>query len=224
MINPGDYIQWECNGYAMFSEPRKVRELSPCKRFAFVDEETCGLPIQDCTKVVKEEKKEEKFTFFWNGPFSQWHICKFKVHGVEYCCAEQFMMAQKARLFLDFNSERTIMQVTDPADHKRLGRGVKGFIKDKWDAAAKDIVYDGNYAKFKQNPKLKQAIYKTAGTTLVEASPYDQIWGIGLRESDQRALKRETWKGKNWLGEVLTMVRDDLMREEEQWKKEANLT
>lgn len=216
MIDIGDYIQWECNGMMMFKELKRVRDFSPCERFLFVEGETCGLPVAECTKIVtfkQEQVMDEKFTFFWSGPFSQWTRCSFKVDGITYNCTEQFMMAEKARFFSDKESEKEIMRADHPSDQKRLGRNVKGFIKDKWDKVAKNIVYRGNLAKFKQNPKLREHLFATKGTTLVEASPVDQIWGIGLKENDERALKRSTWKGKNWLGETLTKVREDMMKE-----------
>ena len=68
-------------------------------------------------------------------------------------------------------------------------------------------MFQGNYAKFTQNPDLLKTLIDTIGTTLVEASPYDKVWGIGLAEDDPKALNRETWEGTNWLGEVLTDLR-----------------
>ena len=90
---------------------------------------------------------------------------------------------------------------------------VAGFNKEQWEQVARDVVYKGCYAKFTQNQDLKQALLATAGTTLVEASPEDRIWGIGLRKTDPRALNRATWRGTNWLGEILTKVREDLLNE-----------
>lgn len=160
---------------------------------------------------------EEKFTLFYGnsdatkGVFSQWHICRFNVDGIEYNCAEQFMMASKARLFGDKKCEEAVMEAKHPRDQKAIGRLVKPFDAGKWDSVARDLVYEGNYAKFTQNDDLKETLLSTQGTTLVEASPYDQIWGIGRGLSDPLALKRETWNGTNWLGEVLTKLRHDLI-------------
>ena len=155
----------------------------------------------------------ERFTFFWSGPFSQWHPCRFVVDGVTYNCAEQFMMAEKARLFRDVEAERRIMAATKPNEQKSAGRRVRGFSDELWLARAKDIVYRGNWAKFSQNPKLYSRLMATQETTLVEASPLDSLWGIGLAETDPNAQDRASWMGQNWLGEILTQVREDLARE-----------
>lgn len=155
----------------------------------------------------------EQFTLFWHGIFSQWHACRFEVDGVTYVSAEQYMMARKAELFGDEETRVAIMQATSPKEQKALGRQVKHFVADRWNAVARDIVYQGNLAKFRQNPELREALFATTGTTLVEASPYDTIWGIGRGENDPRARNRETWNGTNWLGEVLDRVRVDLLAE-----------
>ena len=97
---------------------------------------------------------EEKFTFFWSGVFSQWHPSLFQIDGVYYNTAEQFMMAEKARLFGDLETLAKIMSAADPREQKAYGREVKGFIKEKWDAIARDVVLRGSIAKYEQNPNL----------------------------------------------------------------------
>jgi ribA/ribD-fused uncharacterized protein len=153
----------------------------------------------------------EKFTFFWSGPFSQWQGCRFVIDGVAYNCAEQYMMAEKARLFGDDEALKQILAAKSPRTQKALGRKVRNFSPSRWDACCREVVYRANWAKFTQNEDLKQLLLATAGTTLVEASPKDTIWGIGLAEDDPRAQERATWRGKNWLGETLTRVRDDIL-------------
>ncbi len=152
----------------------------------------------------------EKFTFFWSGPFSQWQPSTLVIDGMTYGCAEQYMMAEKARLFDDPTREELIMMTNSPAQQKALGRQVRGFVKAKWEDVARDVVYRGSYAKYAQNEWLKEKLLETGKRTLVEASPEDRIWGIGLKKTDPRAKKRSTWRGLNWLGEVLSQVRDEL--------------
>lgn len=122
------------------------------------------------------------------------------------------MMWQKARLFGAPPDLCAAIVAASPRDARRLGREAPGFSEAIWSVAARPIVAEGNYAKFTQNPGLLRTLLNTAGTTLVEASPVDRIWGIGLAADDPRALTRSSWRGTNWLGEVLTDVRDTLLR------------
>lgn len=161
----------------------------------------------------------ERFTLFYSSksPFSQHHLVNFTVKTDEgeytYNSAEQFMMAAKACLFQDDETWLKIMNEGRPQYQKKLGRLVKGYDDAKWDSIAKEVVYTGNYYKFTQNPELKLILLATEGTTLVESSPVDQKWGIGLSASDPRALDRTRWLGTNWLGEILTTLREDLIRD-----------
>jgi hypothetical protein len=156
----------------------------------------------------------EKFTFFWSGPYSNWHPSPFQIDDVWYNCGEQWMMAEKARLFGDAETLAKIMSAVDPREQKAYGRQIKNFDKAKWDKESPERVFKGCLAKFEQNEDLKQTILSTVGTTLVEASPEDRIWGIGLRKDDPRAQSRETWLGENRLGEVLMRVRDVLVQKQ----------
>lgn len=151
----------------------------------------------------------ERFTFFFTfrDPFSQWHPSRFVVDGATYENCEQFMMAEKARLFGDAASLRMVMGTSDPKRAKELGRGVVGFSEARWRPEVPGILTRGNAAKFSQDAKLGAALAATVGTTLVEASPYDRIYGIGLPADDPRALSRATWRGRNVLGDVLTRLR-----------------
>lgn len=152
----------------------------------------------------------EQFHLFYGGPFSNWTTATFVVDGKTYHTAEQYMMAEKARMFGDKESETKIMATRDPERAKALGRQVRGFKREVWDAKARDIVYKGCYAKFQQNKGLLHALMETKGKTLVEASPTDQIWGVGFSSDNPKARDRRFWRGTNWLGEVLTLVREDL--------------
>ena len=172
----------------------------------------CYTPLT-LTFIQVEAEMTEQFTLFWAGPFSQWHSSVFSdpETGTRYVNAEQYMMHQKALLFGDHKIARQIMRESHPREIKKLGRQVVNFNKGRWDKVARDIVYRGNQLKFTQNPHLRERLFATRGTTLVEASPYDRIWGIGRARRDPRALDRRTWRGTNWLGEVLTRLRDAMI-------------
>lgn len=150
-----------------------------------------------------------KFTFFWDGPFSQWDTSPFQtLDGLMYNCAEQYMMAQKAMLFKDEETFKKIMNTTNPKEQKALGRQVKNFIPLIWDTYSTMVVYDGNIYKFSQNEKHRKALLETGDTILVEASPYDPIWGIKLKADDPAAQDMDAWHGENRLGFILTKVRE----------------
>ena len=121
------------------------------------------------------------------------------------------MMHQKALLFGDQAIADNIMKANSPSVQKRLGRQVAGFDQAVWEEHCRRIVYEGNYAKFTQDEQLLKALLDTKGTTLVEASPDDRIWGVGLAEEDPRIRNRSTWRGSNWLGEILTRLREELI-------------
>jgi len=154
------------------------------------------------------------FYFFWEttSPFSQWHKCSFVAYGLTFVTAEQYMMFQKALLFNDFDIAQKILDTSNSRKQKELGRQVSNFDDMVWKANCKRIVYDANKYKFLQNESLNKDLLNTANTLLVEASPDDSIWGIGLNEDDIRAKDFTTWKGSNWLGYVLTLLKDDIKK------------
>ena len=156
---------------------------------------------------------KEDFVFFWGGTYSQWCASIFEIDGVEYNCAEQYMMAKKALLFGDYDSLREIMLEKNPALQKAMGKKVRGFNKEKWERYCRKYVYDGNYAKFTQNEHMLEQLLATGDKEIVEASPEDTIWGIGLHESNPDVYDKTKWLGTNWLGiaimEVRTKLRDE---------------
>lgn len=147
------------------------------------------------------------YVFFWGGWPSQWAPAKFVLDDVPYNCAEQYMMAEKARLFGDEDRLRKILASDSPRGQKEHGRRVAGFVADKWNAVCRDVVVRGNVAKFGQNRELRTLLMATEERTLVEASPYDNIWGIGLNITNALATPPEKWPGKNWLGLSLMEAR-----------------
>jgi ribA/ribD-fused uncharacterized protein len=161
--------------------------------------------------------KTDKYIFFWGGTFSQWCPSKFVIDNVEYNCCEQYMMAKKALLFEDIDSYNQIMATKSPKEQKAIGRKVKNFDKNKWEAVCREIVYEANYAKFSQNAVMKSELSRSGDREIVEASPEDKIWGIGMHESHPDILDKSKWQGTNWLGEAIMQVRNKF-DEEKKWR------
>lgn len=165
-----------------------------------------------------EENKENDFLFFWGHQpskdgmitkscFSQWWISPFIVDEVKYYSAEHWMMAKKAELFKDEEQLKNILNDPSPANVKKYGRKVKNFDPVLWEENAYKIVVEGNEYKFSQNPELRNFLLSTENKVIVEASPFDKIWGIGTAK---HLTDPKEWKGTNLLGFALMEVRDQL--------------
>lgn len=161
------------------------------------------------------------FRFFWkplvredgaltDACFSQWWQSDFVIDGITYQTAEHWMMAGKARLFRDEEVLEEILSVSDPRTVKALGRKVRNFEEAAWVKHRFDLVVEGNVAKFSQVPALLAHIRETGDAVLVEASPLDRIWGIGMGESNVHAKVPSRWQGLNLLGFALMKAREAL--------------
>ena len=144
---------------------------------------------------------------------SNWYPSNFTVDDITYWCTEQYMMAKKAELFGDSRIYAKIMSSDNQREIKALGRQISGFDEHIWCQNRERIVYEGNYAKFTQNDKLMNYLIKQKDKILVEASPYDRIWGVGLSAEDNAILNPNYWQGQNLLGFVLMQVRDTILNE-----------
>ncbi|MFD7404763.1 NADAR family protein [Streptomyces sp. NPDC059866] len=162
-----------------------------------------------------------KYLHFWGhrprsdgrvGPscLSQWWPSPFTVDGVEYATAEHWMMAAKARLFEDAEAERRVLAVAHPAQAKKAGRLVRGFDGSIWERERFGIVVEGSVHKFGAHAELREYLLNTGERILVEASPVDRIWGIGLAADDEAASDPERWRGPNLLGFALMEARERL--------------
>ena len=171
--------------------------------------------------TIENIAAESKFLFFWGHQpnedgsisktcFSQWWLSSFEVDNVTYKTAEHWMMAKKAELFKDHAVLEKILQAKSPAEAKKLGRQVMNYHENLWLAARFEIVKEGNNHKFSQNPELKTFLLNTKNRVLVEASPVDAIWGIGMAGDHKDVLNPEKWRGLNLLGFALMEVRDEL--------------
>ena len=148
--------------------------------------------------------------FFWGGMFSNWYISddQFTVDGITYNCGEQYMMYQKAMTFNDKETAKKILDEIVPSEQKKLGRLVKNYNDSTWNRVRYNIVKRGLFAKFSQNENLKEYLLKYKGYQIVEASPYDRIWGIGYYEQD--AINNINNWGENLLGKILTELAQEI--------------
>ncbi|MFJ7065225.1 NADAR family protein [Streptomyces sp. NPDC101115] len=143
---------------------------------------------------------------------SQWWPSPFEVEGVRYATAEHWMMAEKARLFGDAEAERAALTATSPAAAKKAGRLVRDFDETTWQEKRFEIVVAGSVHKFASDEGLRGFLLGTGNRVLVEASPVDRVWGIGLAADDPRALDPDRWRGLNLLGFALMEARERLSR------------
>lgn len=158
-------------------------------------------------------RETEDLYLFWEHQFGQWTKRDMvDIDGTSYNCCEQFMMAKKALLFGDLETQSKIMATTSPKEQKQLGREVVNFDAGFWDLHKFAIVWMANFLKFSQHPDLKERLLNTGDKILAEASPVDLIWGIGFAAKDDEALDPAQWRGQNLLGEVLMSVRDALRK------------
>lgn len=161
---------------------------------------------------------------FWGGPFSNWHLSDFEdsiykendqdvFSCYKFNCVEQYMMICKALLFDDFGIAHEILQTKEPNQQKSLGRQIKNFDETKWHCVSRTVVAAGLQAKFEADENLMNYLLDTAGSVIVEASPHDRIWGVGLKEGDPDLNDMSKWKGLNWLGFLLTDLRVSIIGE-----------
>lgn len=182
---------------------------------------------RDVAEAIRAEETERplRYLFFWGhrpardggvgtGCLSQWWEVTFAENGRVFRSAEHYMMAHKAWLFGDDETAAEILAVSHPGEAKRLGHTVRGFDEAAWAVRRYEIVVRGNIAKFGQHPELREFLLGTRRRVLVEASPRDRVWGIGLAASDERAASAVTWQGLNLLGFALMDTRDALAAEQ----------
>ncbi|MGV9309220.1 NADAR family protein [Nonomuraea sp. NPDC003727] len=183
----------------------------------------CGSAPRTLDAAIAAEQAGQplRHLYFWGhrpardggigtGCLSQWWPVTFTEDSHTFASAEHYMMAHKAWLFGDDDAAAAVLSADHPAEAKKLGRTVRGFDEETWKAHRFDIVVRGSIAKFGGDAALKEFLLGTSGRVLVEASPYDRIWGIGLTADDPRAATPSTWQGLNLLGFALMTARDTL--------------
>ena len=175
--------------------------------------------IDDLLRLLGEGY-EPKYLYFWGHTprsaevdascLSQWFPASFVSEGQTFPTAEHFMMYRKALLFGDRDSAEAILLADNPGKAKALGRKVQSFNESVWVDRRTEIVEAGNRLKFSQNQDLAAYLSKTGSKVLVEASPSDRIWGIGMSREDARRTHPARWRGLNLLGFLLMVVRAEL--------------
>ena len=156
-------------------------------------------------KIICFHNPEEE-----NGYLSNWYPSEFCIDEIHFTSMEQYMMYKKAVLFHDMKIALKILQTSDVAEIKRLGRAVSGYDENYWNGVRQIIVYQGLMAKFLQNAKLKDLLLSTGDSILAECAVKDRVWGIGLSMKDVDRLDKAKWKGQNLLGYALMLVRERL--------------
>jgi ribA/ribD-fused uncharacterized protein len=149
-----------------------------------------------------------KYHFFLNGKLSNWYDSEFTIKNITYSCIEQYMMHQKALIFGDSDIADKVMNESRAFAQKELGRCVNNYNDEIWRIIRYQIVKEGVIEKFKQNKDLEDYLKSLKGYTIVEASPYDIVWGIGFEE-DEALDNIENW-GQNLLGKILTELANNL--------------
>ena len=161
------------------------------------------------------ERVTDTHVFFWNGPFSNWYThgmrSEFKYKGLKFFNSEQAFMWEKAVFFNDIDiAEEIIKFGHEPKAAKHMGRQIKGFDAQKWSEVSFDIMVNVNYEKYSQSPWLKEILLSTENKTIVESSPVDLVWGIGIHWENDDCLDESKWRGQNLLGKALMEVRKKL--------------
>lgn len=145
-----------------------------------------------------------------NGYLSNWYMSDFSLDGIKFSSMEQYMMYSKAMVFNDKTIARQILQTTDVAAIKALGRQVSNYVDSVWSGMRQLVIYKGLLEKFSQNEELKKLLLSTGNNYLAECAMNDRIWGIGLSMQDPDRFHIEKWRGQNLLGYTLMIVRNDL--------------
>jgi ribA/ribD-fused uncharacterized protein len=202
------------------------QKMKPIKRISqkSVKEDTSSPIIKRIRKsknISSTSNSSKDFVFFFrpdepNGWLSNWSNHPISdTTGTTYPTVEHLIMARKASLMDDSASLEKILKTKSARTAKSLGRKVSNWDEMKWQSRREAIALEGLQLKVVQHEEVADLLKTTTPKTLVEASPYDKIWGIGLASTHVNATQPEKWKGSNLLGKLWMKVRDEALKKAE---------
>nr|WP_236034338.1 NADAR family protein [Bifidobacterium saguinibicoloris] len=151
-----------------------------------------GRNDSDRIDVKEENGPKQPYFGFWNGEdwASNFHPAPFivdwkdddgLVKKLRFECSEQWFMFRKAWRFHDHYATGLVLQSgLKPHQYKVIGRSVRNFDETVWNKESRGYMFEALVFKFSQNPDLANQLLETGNRVLVECSPFDTIWGIGL--------------------------------------------
>lgn len=164
-------------------------------------------------KIINNTYYTDTHVYFWRNkaPFSNFYRRPFTYKGYDLQFSEQGFMLEKANLF-DLSKVEAIARAIQPDKAKALGRAVQNYDDAVWSSVRYDKMVEVLRAKFKE-PLMRNILLRTGDRVIVEASPYDRVWGVGLGMEDARILDEKNWRGQNLLGKALMDIRAELKGE-----------
>jgi hypothetical protein len=163
-------------------------------------------------KALEGSIEYDDYVAFWGSCFSNFFPTRFYLDGRYWTTSEKYFMYTKAITFGDEEIAEKILKTDNPKECKNLGRQVKNFNSEEWDKIKEEIMYKAVKAKFEQDGLCNSCILNYLNKDFVEGSPYDKIWGVGIKYDDKRILNKKNWQGQNLLGKILTRVKDELVQ------------
>ena len=141
-------------------------------------------------------------------PLSNFYDTSFVYKNIKYNSSEQALQHIKSLKFNDNTKAQHILNTSDCAEQKKLGRNVANFNQTAWNSVKIDMLTDILKAKFSQNREAKQYLSDTKARVIGEASVRDDVYGIGFPIHHTDVLNKERWNGSNELGNTLMTVRE----------------
>lgn len=167
--------------------------------------------LKEVKEALKGTVTNGDYVAFWGSVFSNFFPCHFILDGKVWTSSEKYFMHKKAITFGDEEIAEKIYELDDPRQIKRLGREVKNYSEDIWNNIREEVMYEGVKAKFEQDGLCNYCLLQYPNETYIEGSPFDKIWGVGIKYDDDKIFEPSNWHGKNLLGKILTRVRNEIL-------------